>query len=190
MTTRVAHRRGPGLVALTLLAGVAAACEGRVARPDDRLAARVLDSTRPQGPTPGAVGIGEASGAPPPGRILFENACGVCHDRSGQGHPAKGPSLRASTMVPGSPDVLIRIVLDGVRATSTADPAYALPMPAWRVLTDRDLAAILSYVRHTFGNGSSAVAADDVASVRTATAGRSRPWTHDELRLVATRRPR
>lgn len=94
-------------------------------------------------------------------------------------------------MVPAAPDLLIRIVLDGVRHTGDNDgAAYALPMPSWRMLADRDLAALLSYVRHAFGDGSSPVAAEDVASVRRATAGRSRAWTFDELHGIAATRGR
>jgi hypothetical protein len=47
---------------------------------------------------------------------------------------------------------------------------------------DEWIAAVGSYVRNSFGNKSSTIAAADVAKVRKEIAGRSTPWTAEELR--------
>jgi mono/diheme cytochrome c family protein len=56
-------------------------------------------------------------------------------------------------------------------------------MPAWRdQLTDAEIAAVLTYVRSSFGNASPALSAALVAGERAATAGRTAPWTVAELK--------
>jgi mono/diheme cytochrome c family protein len=120
------------------------------------------------------------------GRLLFEDTCGACHDPTGNGRPDRAPSLHGSPLVSAPPRVLVRIVLDGIRTeASPAAPTYVLPMPAWRVISDRDLAAIVSYVRTTFAQKDDGVSIEEVAAVRRATAGRARPWSREELRVLA-----
>ena len=48
-------------------------------------------------------------------------------------------------------------------------------------LTDEQIADVLTFVRGAYGQGAAAVSADDVKSVRAATAKRVTPWTADEL---------
>jgi mono/diheme cytochrome c family protein len=48
-------------------------------------------------------------------------------------------------------------------------------------LTDDQIAAVLTYVRREWGNAGTPVDAATVADVRKAAAGRSRPWTDQEL---------
>jgi mono/diheme cytochrome c family protein len=56
-------------------------------------------------------------------------------------------------------------------------------MPAWAdQLTDAEIAAVLTYVRSSFGNASPGVSAGLVATERAATAARAAPWTVGELR--------
>jgi mono/diheme cytochrome c family protein len=52
-------------------------------------------------------------------------------------------------------------------------------------LSDDQIAAVLTYVRHEWGQTGSAVDPALVSEVRAATAGRTRPWTNDELRKIA-----
>lgn len=56
-------------------------------------------------------------------------------------------------------------------------------MPAWAdVLSDAEIAAVLTYVRSSFGNAAATIAADVVAAERSATASRTTPWTVGELK--------
>jgi mono/diheme cytochrome c family protein len=125
----------------------------------------------------GRNGIGDG------GQRLFEDACGPCHDPSGGGRPGRGPSLRDSAYLASPPDVLIRIVLDGLQSEEAERSAqFALPMPSWRILADQDMAALVTFVQLSWGSNQGPVTAADVAAVRNATINRSRPWTPQELR--------
>ena len=55
-------------------------------------------------------------------------------------------------------------------------------MLPWRdSLTDEDVAAVLTYVRASWGNKAPAVIPDDVKKIREETKSKSGNWTADEL---------
>lgn len=54
-------------------------------------------------------------------------------------------------------------------------------MPAMGGLTDRQIAAVLTYVRAEFGQQSPPVTAAAVKAIRAANATRELPWTAPEL---------
>ena len=64
---------------------------------------------------------------------------------------------------------MIRVVLAGARsvATDSAPTAPAMPAFAW-LLNDRQTAAVLTYIRNTWGNAAPEVATGDVAKRREA----------------------
>jgi mono/diheme cytochrome c family protein len=53
--------------------------------------------------------------------------------------------------------------------------------PLGTTLSDDQIAAVLTYVRRSWGNQGSAVDAASVAEVRKQTTDRARPWTEKEL---------
>jgi mono/diheme cytochrome c family protein len=57
------------------------------------------------------------------------------------------------------------------------------------ILSDEEIAAVLSYVRQTWGNSAAPVDAAAVKDARTQTAGRTKPWTQDELSTIARPQP-
>ena len=60
--------------------------------------------------------------------------------------------------------------------------------PLGSVLSDEQVASVLTYIRREWGQNGTPVTPATVKEVRTATAGRSRPWTHEELlALVAAK---
>jgi len=65
------------------------------------------------------------------------------------------------------PTSLIRVVLIGSRAGSTAAAPTAPAMPAfgWN-LSDQEIADVLTYVRNAWGNAAQPVQAADVAKLR------------------------
>ena len=58
---------------------------------------------------------------------------------------------------------------------------YNGQMPPWQQLSDAELAAVLSYVRSSWGNSAGPISAADVAKERSATSGRGGPWSAEEL---------
>jgi mono/diheme cytochrome c family protein len=51
-------------------------------------------------------------------------------------------------------------------------------------LPDDDLAAVLTYIRQSWGNKASAITPEQVKAVRAAVGSRSQPWTAAELSAI------
>jgi len=71
--------------------------------------------------------------------------------------------------------VPVRILINGKEGRTGLMP------PLGSVLSDEQIAAVLTYLRREWGHTASPVDTRTVSETRTLTAGRSRPWTDDEL---------
>ena len=110
------------------------------------------------------------------GRATYQNLCQPCHQADGRGEEKIAPSLIGSEFaLAAAPTIPIRIVLHGKEGT------VALMPPLGGALSDEEVAAVLTYIRREWGHTASPIRPADVASTRTATVGRSRPWTIAEL---------
>ncbi|MBD1551099.1 c-type cytochrome [Pseudomonas typographi] len=104
------------------------------------------------------------------GAHIYETQCMACHNVQGQGIDgmvtgfADNPGIRAL-----SPSNLISTVLKGGRAAVTEGNVTGAGMPsfAWR-LDDADIAAVLTYVRNSWGNAAPAVGSPLVSKARAA----------------------
>ena len=70
-----------------------------------------------------------------------------------------------------------------------AGATYNAEMPAWKQLKDRDIAAVLTYIRQEWGNRSAPVSEALIADTRKQTASRATAWTAPELESVAAPPP-
>ncbi len=113
------------------------------------------------------------------GRDVYRNICQACHQPDGRGQDRVAPSLVGSTLALASPDIPARILLNGKEG-----PIGLMP-PVGSVLSDDQIAGVLTYVRREWGQPGSAVDPATVKSVRELTAGRTRPWTNAELLALA-----
>jgi len=122
------------------------------------------------------------------GKRTFSTMCTPCHQETGMGLPGQFPPLAGSEWVNASGhDRLVRIVLDGFTGPVDVEgKAFNNTMVPWRdTLDDRQIAAVLTYVRQSWGNKGAPV---DVASVKTLRdktrdhAGQ--PWTAQLLKAV------
>ena len=94
--------------------------------------------------------------------------CSACHGPNGEGGPV-GPPLAESDWVAGPVSNLIRIQLRGLQGPITVSgKEYNFPagMAALPYQTDEQIAAVLTYVRNSFGNKASAVKPEQVAALR------------------------
>ena len=125
------------------------------------------------------------------GAPIYTTRCSVCHQANGEGVPGVFPPLAGSEWVTGNPDNVIRIVLQGLQGPiDVAGTTYNGAMPGLATqMSDEKIAAVVSHVRSSFGNGASAVSVVDVARVRSETDGRTQPWTADELAGMAGAAP-
>jgi cytochrome c oxidase subunit II len=78
------------------------------------------------------------------GKAQYETTCALCHQISGQGLPPTFPALKGSKIATGPLKNNIDIVLNGKSGTA---------MQAFKdQLDDESLAAVMSYIRHAWGN--------------------------------------
>ena len=102
------------------------------------------------------------------GAAIYKDSCAACHRDSGNGEVNLFPRLSGSALVQSDdPTTLLRVVLQGSRAVSTSTKPTAPAMPAfdWR-LNDDQAAALLTYIRNSWGNMASPISAGSVASAR------------------------
>ncbi len=102
------------------------------------------------------------------GGAIYGDECAGCHMPDGKGTAGLFPSLSASPVVQQrDPTTLLHVVLRGVRSASTpgAPTAAAMPQFDW-LLTDDQVAAVLTYIRNSWGNTASPVSAAEVGKAR------------------------
>jgi mono/diheme cytochrome c family protein len=100
-----------------------------------------------------------------------EGYCNTCHQTNGKGLPASGfPPLANSIWVTGNQERLIKLVIKGIMGPMELNGVkYAgqVPMtPYGGLMSDKDIAAVLTYVRNSFGNKASAIDPEKVKEVR------------------------
>jgi mono/diheme cytochrome c family protein len=120
------------------------------------------------------------------GKQVYSTTCAACHQATGEGIEGTYPPLAGSEWVNGDEAKVVRIVLNGVTGpVEVAGETYNGMMPAWGpVLKDENIAAVLTYVRTSWGNKAAPITASTVAKIRAATASRSTPWTAAELAKI------
>ena len=120
------------------------------------------------------------------GKAVYENVCGLCHGNDGMGKPGQAPPFAKSEWAVGSPNRMIRIPLAGLAGpVAVAGTEWNLAMPAMgAALPDEDLAAVLTYIRQSWGNTASAIVPEQVKAVRTEVGNRTQPWTATELNVI------
>ena len=102
------------------------------------------------------------------GGAIYADECSACHGMDGKGIPFLFPSLAGSPNVRSTdPTSLVRVLMEGARSVATAGEPTSPGMPsfAWK-LNDAEIAAVLTYVRNSWGSSAAAVTADQVKSVR------------------------
>lgn len=120
--------------------------------------------------TPGAVvDSAEATVSLAEGRSLYMTHCMMCHQPQGEGVMGMQPALARSTVVVGDVEHLVRVTVLGMGSEPGAVPPsgnYRQQMLGLPDLTDKEIAAILTYIRKSWGNTASAVSEDRVWEIR------------------------
>ena len=97
------------------------------------------------------------------GARIYDQRCAYCHGDAGQGAAGAYPPLAGSRAVNmDTPANLIQVVRHGgfLPATAGNPRPYGMP-PFGHVLDDNDIAAVLTYVRGSWGNDAPAVSQRD-----------------------------
>ena len=104
-------------------------------------------------PTPVAPPVASADGA-----ALFDQNCSACHQPTGKGIPGAFPALAGDPFVVGPAAAPASVVLNGRGGMPTFG----------KDLTDEQIAAILTYVRSSWGNHAVAVTPGVIQAARNA----------------------
>jgi mono/diheme cytochrome c family protein len=102
------------------------------------------------------------------GEAIFIDTCAACHMRSGAGVERMFPKLAGNVVTTqDDPASLIRIVVGGGRAAATDSrpTSPAMPSLGYR-LNDAQIAAVVTYVRNSWGNAAAPVSAEAVQELR------------------------
>jgi len=117
-----------------------------------------------------------------------EAHCATCHQENGKGLDPAFPTLIGTPWVTGSDERMAKIVLHGMHGKievngKVYDPDKGVPpMTAFgSILKDEEIAAVLTYVRNSWGNKAAVVKPETVKKVRAATKDRSIFWKPEDL---------
>ena len=122
------------------------------------------------------------------GKKIYETEgyCITCHQEAGTGLQKAGyPTLVGQEWVLGDEERLIKLALHGLYGPMNIMGNHyegQVPMMAFKgLLKDDEIAAVLTYVRNSFGNKASVIDPNKVKEVRAATKNRNSFYTPDEL---------
>jgi mono/diheme cytochrome c family protein/glucose/arabinose dehydrogenase len=116
------------------------------------------------------------------GAQIYKGLCIGCHQEDGKGKDKMAASLVDSPFVQSAdPNAVIRVLLSGKEGT------VGLMPPVGTTYDDEQIAAVLTYVRRSWGNSAAPVDSLSVLEVRGLTKTRNKPWTDDELKALGGR---
>jgi mono/diheme cytochrome c family protein len=193
---RPAWRAGTRLAVIAAVTGAGlAACSGgeKRAADGDPMVSAATAGTAAAPAAADSPAVAETMAAAQPGQTpngarIFVR-CSTCHQMNGEGLPGSFPPLKGSRFAnAANPAAPIRIVLHGLQGLITVEgkrfnsamPPYGTNQP----LSDAEVAAVLTYVRSSWGNHASAVTPEAVAHERAATASRKTPWGVSEIEAL------
>jgi len=104
------------------------------------------------------------------GQTVYDTHCASCHAKDGRGMPPQYPPLAGNPSIQMESAVNpIRMVLNGGFPPGTAGNPEPYGMPPFaQSLSDDEVAAVVTYIRASWGNGGAAVSATEANKLRTA----------------------
>jgi mono/diheme cytochrome c family protein len=117
-------------------------------------------------PTPAPAVRNNPASASDGARVYVTN-CSSCHQLDGRGVSGAFPPLADNSIVTGNPQTVIAVVKFGMRGNVRVNAqAYGGTMPPWeQLISDDDIAAVVTYIRTAWRNRASPVSLADVEAV-------------------------
>jgi mono/diheme cytochrome c family protein/glucose/arabinose dehydrogenase len=122
------------------------------------------------------------------GKLIYmkEGYCTTCHQPDGKGLSAAGfPPLSGTKWVTGNDERLIKVVLKGLLGPIEVEgkkyPGQVPMTPFAGLLNDDEVAAVLTYVRNSFGNQGGPITAEKVKQVRASVESKKDFYSPTEL---------
>ena len=102
------------------------------------------------------------------GQRIYAQHCEACHQANGAGIGLTFPPLSKNPSIAAQPGTnAIRMVLLGGTQPKTDGNPHPASMPSFaKTLNNQEIAAVVTYIRHAWGNDASAVAPRDVQRLR------------------------
>lgn len=160
----------------------------KVIKESDGLGVKTIGKqlTRGAAPTPPKLSPEELS-LYKEGQTIYASLCFACHGGDGKGMPIPGgddlrlaPSFVDSKTLHGHRELATKVVLHGL--TGPVDgKTYPGEMISMASNGDKWVAAVLSYVRNSFGNQLGFLSEEEVKRIREENADRKTPWTEGDL---------
>lgn len=102
------------------------------------------------------------------GAILYKDRCAQCHGESGRGSPGAYPALAGSRKVTMTSTInIVHVVVDGGFPPTTRGNPRPFGMPPFgQSLNNADIAAVITFVRNSWGNEAGPVSELDVVRAR------------------------
>ncbi len=119
------------------------------------------------------------------GKQVYQT-CAACHQAHGNGLAPQFPPLAGSEWVTAGTERLGALVYPGVMGTMTVKgQLYNGVMPAQGALmSDKQLAQVLTYIRRSWGNDASVVTEEMMQAARKKYGSRTQPWSEAELLAI------
>jgi mono/diheme cytochrome c family protein len=120
------------------------------------------------GPASAAQPLGGHEPVMAAGAALYRDLCSACHQQDGTGVPYLIPDLAHSSSVAASdPVTLLHVVIHGAQSVATAGEPTGPSMPAFGgQLDDAQIAAVITYVRNSWGHAAPATTSSAVRKAR------------------------
>ena len=102
------------------------------------------------------------------GGAIYVANCSSCHQTNGEGVAGAFPPLSGNPVVTGNPTAVIAIIRNGLDGRIVVNgQAYSGIMPQWGgVLSDEQIASVVTYIRGSWQNRAAGISAADVHSVK------------------------
>src|SRR5690606_39218198 len=108
------------------------------------------------------------------GKTIYANNCFMCHGQAGEGVSGVFPPLAkadylAKLASEKNRDKLISIPLNGLSGKVTVNgKEYNSVMPALSTLSDKDVAAVLTFITNSWGNSAKEFSVEEVKAAKAA----------------------
>lgn len=104
------------------------------------------------------------------GKTVYDQRCASCHGAQGEGAPPHYPPLAGNQSIQMQSAVnAIRMVLNGGYPPGTTGNPMPYGMPPFAgTLSDNEVAAVVTYIRTSWGNRGAAISASDANQLRSA----------------------
>jgi len=125
------------------------------------------DTNTPATKSPPKKSAANKSKAKVDGQLVYKKHCMECHQENGEGVPEIYPTLKNAEWVGADKDHLIEIIINGMTKKIVVNGIeYEDEMPKADYLTNKEIAAVLTYIRKNFANMSDPINDVEVARTR------------------------